>query len=112
MQPAGLEASKGIIGTNYGKDPLDPQWKDDPGMKKHFAFMEKYYPEGDRNSNFNSYGYNTAQLLVHVLSQCGDDLTRANVMKQATNLKDVSLDLLLPGITASTTPDASTSRCR
>jgi ABC-type branched-subunit amino acid transport system substrate-binding protein len=105
MQPAGLEASKGIISTNYGKDPLDPQWKDDPGMKKYFAFMAKYYPEGDQHSNFNSYGYTTAQLLVQVLKQCGDDLTRANVMKQATNLKDVSLDLLLPGIRINTTPD-------
>jgi branched-chain amino acid transport system substrate-binding protein len=105
MQPAGLEASKGIISTNYGKDPLDPQWKDDPGMNKYFAFMAKYYPEGDQDSNFNSYGYITAQLLVQVLKQCGDDLTRANVMKQATNLKDVSLDLLLPGIRINTTPD-------
>jgi ABC-type branched-subunit amino acid transport system substrate-binding protein len=105
MQPAGLEASKGIISTNYGKDPLDPQWKDDPGMKKYFAFMAKYYPEGDKDSNFNSYGYSTAQLLVQVLKLCGDDLTRANVMKQATNLKDVSLDLLLPGIRINTMPD-------
>ncbi len=105
MQPAGLEASKGIISTNYGKDPLDPQWNDDPGMKKYLAFMAKYYPEGDPHSNFNSYGYTTAQLLVQVLKQCGDDLTRANVMKQATNLKDVSLDLLLPGIRINTTPD-------
>jgi ABC-type branched-subunit amino acid transport system substrate-binding protein len=105
MQPAGLEASKGIISTNYGKDPLDPQWKDDPGMKKYFAFMAKYYPEGDKDSNFNSYGYSTAQLLVQVLKLCGDDLTRANVMKQATNLKDVSLDLLLPGIRINTAPD-------
>ena len=76
-----------------------------PACKRYFAFMAAYYPEGDRNSNFNSYGYSTAQLLVHVLTQCGDDLTRANVMKQATNLNDVSLDLLLPGITISTTPD-------
>jgi ABC-type branched-subunit amino acid transport system substrate-binding protein len=105
LQPAGLEASKGIISTNYGKDPLDPQWKDDPGMKKYFAFMAKYYPEGDENSNFNSYGYSTAQLLVRVLKQCGDDLTRANVMNQAANLKDVSLDLLLPDIRINTAPD-------
>jgi ABC-type branched-subunit amino acid transport system substrate-binding protein len=105
MKPAGLANSKDIISTNYGKDPLDPQWKDDPGMKKYFAFMAKYYPEGDKDSSFNSYGYSTAQLLVHVLKQCGDDLTRANVMKQATNLKDVQLDLSLPGITASTTPN-------
>jgi branched-chain amino acid transport system substrate-binding protein len=105
MQPAGLEASKGVISVNYGKDPLDPTWKDDPGMKKYFEFMAKYYPEGDKNSSFNSYGYSTAQLTVHVLKQCGDDLTRENVMKQATNLKDVQLDLALPGIVNNSTPN-------
>jgi ABC-type branched-subunit amino acid transport system substrate-binding protein len=105
MQPAGLEASKGVISVNYGKDPLDPTWKDDPGMKKYFDFMAKYYPEGDKNSNFNSYGYGTAQLMVHVLKQCGDDLTRENIIKQATNLKDVQLDLALPGIVNNTTPN-------
>jgi branched-chain amino acid transport system substrate-binding protein len=105
MQPAGLEASKGVISVNYGKDPLDPTWKDDPGMKKYFAFMAKYYPEGDKNSTFNAYGYSTTQLMVHVLNQCGDDLTRENVLKQATNLKDVQLDLALPGIAGNTTPN-------
>jgi branched-chain amino acid transport system substrate-binding protein len=105
MQPAGLEASKGVISVNYGKDPLDPTWKDDPGMKKYFEFMAKYFPEGDKNSSFNTYGYSTAQLMVHVLQQCGDDLTRENVMKQATNLKNVQLDLALPGIVGNTTPD-------
>ena len=105
MQPAGLEASKGVISVNYGKDPLDPTWKDDPGMKKYLDFMAKYYPEGDKNSSFNAYGYSTAQLMVHVLKQCGDDLTRANVLKQATNLKNVQLDLALPGIVGTTTPD-------
>jgi branched-chain amino acid transport system substrate-binding protein len=103
LQPAGLEASKGVISVNYGKDPLDPSWKDDPGMKKYFDFMAKYYPEGDKNSSFNSYGYGTAQLMVHVLKQCGDDLTRENILKQATNLKDVRLDLALPGIVNNTT---------
>jgi branched-chain amino acid transport system substrate-binding protein len=105
MQPAGLDASKGVISVNYGKDPLDPTWKNDPGMKKYFEFMAKYYPEGDKNSSFNSYGYGTAQLMIHVLKQCGDDLTRENVMKQATNLKDVRLDLALPGIVNNSTPD-------
>jgi branched-chain amino acid transport system substrate-binding protein len=105
MQPAGLDASKGVISVNYGKDPLDPSWKDDPGMKKYFDFMAKYYPEGDKNSSFNSYGYSTAQLMVHVLKQCGDELTRDNVLKQATNLKDVQLDLALPGIVGNTTPN-------
>jgi ABC-type branched-subunit amino acid transport system substrate-binding protein len=105
MQPAGLEASKGVISVNYGKDPLDPTWKDDAGMKRYFDFMAKYYPEGDKNSSFNSYGYSTAQLMVHVLKQCGDDLTRENVLKQATNLKNVMLDLALPGIVGNTTPN-------
>src|ERR1700759_932519 len=76
MKPAGLEASKGGISVNYGKDPLDPSWKDDPGMKRYFDFMAKYYPDGDRYSNFNTYGYSNTQLLIHVLQQCGDDLTR------------------------------------
>jgi branched-chain amino acid transport system substrate-binding protein len=105
MQPAGLDASKGVISVNYGKDPLDPTWKDDAGMKKYFDFMAKYYPEGDKDSSFNTYGYSTTQLLVHVLKQCGDDLTRENVLKQATNLKNVQLDLALPGILGNTTPN-------
>src|ERR1700734_492730 len=103
LKPAGLEASKDLISTNYGKDPSDPQWKDDPGMKRYFDFMAKYYPDGDKNSNFNTYGYSTAQLMAHVLKQCGDDLTRENVMKQATNLKNVEFDLALPGMKANTT---------
>ena len=103
LKPAGLEASKDLISTNYGKDPSDPQWKDDPGMKHYFDFMAKYYPDGDKNSNFNTYGYSTAQLMAHVLKQCGDDLTRENVIKQATNLKNVELDLSLPGMKANTT---------
>src|SRR6201999_4117571 len=104
MKPAGLEASKGVISVNYGKDPLDPTWKDDAGMKKYFEFMAKYYPEGDKDSNFNTYGYSTAQLMVHVLKACGDDLTRENIMKQATSLKNVQLDLSLPGIVNTTSP--------
>src|SRR6195952_2663521 len=104
MKPAGLEASKGVISVNYGKDPLDPTWKDEAGMKKYFAFMAKYYPEGDKNSNFNTYGYSTAQLLVTVLQMCGDNLTRENVMKQAASLKDVVGDLALPGMKTNTSP--------
>ncbi|MBO4227465.1 ABC transporter substrate-binding protein [Bradyrhizobium neotropicale] len=104
MKPAGLEAAKGVISVNYGKDPLDPTWKDDAGMKKYFEFMAKYYPEGDKDSNFNTYGYSTAQLLIHVLKECGDNLTRENVMKQAASLKNVQLDLSLPGIVANTSP--------
>jgi branched-chain amino acid transport system substrate-binding protein len=104
MKPAGLEAAKGVISVNYGKDPLDPTWKDDPGMKKYFDFMAKYYPDGDKDSNLNVYGYGTAQLLVHVLQQSGDNLTRENVMKQAASLKDVTSDISLPGIKANTSP--------
>ena len=104
LAPAGLDNAKGLISTNYGKDPLDPAWKDDPGMKRYFAFMEKYYPEGDKNSNFNTYGYGNAQLMVEVLKRCGDDLTRANVMKQATSLSGLRFDLNLPGIVNSTSP--------
>jgi branched-chain amino acid transport system substrate-binding protein len=74
-------------------------------MKKYFDFMAKYYPEGDKNSSFNTYGYGTAQLMVHVLQQCGDNLTRANVLHQATNIKNFQADLALPGIVASTTPN-------
>ena len=104
MKPAGLEASKGVISVNYGKDPADPTWKNDAGMKKYLDFMAKYYPDGDKESLFNTYGYSTAQLLVYTLKQCGDNLTRENVMKQATSLKDVELDLALPGIKINTSP--------
>ncbi|MFL6811514.1 MAG: ABC transporter substrate-binding protein [Bradyrhizobium canariense] len=104
LKPAGLDAAKGLISVNYGKEPLDPTWKDDAGLKRYFDFMAKYYPDGDKDSNFNTYGYSTAQLLVHVLKQCGDDLTRENVMKQAASLKDVTSDTALPGIKANTSP--------
>jgi branched-chain amino acid transport system substrate-binding protein len=104
LKPAGLDASKGVISVNYGKDPLDPTWKDDAGMKKYFDFMTKYYPDGDKESNFNTYGYSAAQLMVHVLRQCGDNLTRENVMKQAASLKNVTGDLALPGMSSNTSP--------
>jgi branched-chain amino acid transport system substrate-binding protein len=105
MKPAGLDASKGVVSVGYTKDPADPTWKDDAGMKKYLDFMAKYYPDGDKESNFNVYGYITTQLLVHVLKECGDNLTRDNVLKQATHLKNVQLDLTLPGILNNTTPD-------
>ena len=105
LQPAGLEASKGVISVNYGKDPADPTWKDDAGLKKYLDFMAKYFPEGDKMNTVNTYGYSTAQLLVQVLKQCGDDLTRENVMKQAANFKDVVLDIGLPGMKINTGPN-------
>jgi branched-chain amino acid transport system substrate-binding protein len=104
MMAAGGDNSKNIISVHYGKDPLDPNWKDDPGMKKWLAFMDKYYPGGDKTSAFNAYGYSAAQLLTHVLQQCGDNLTRENIMRQAANLNDVTLDLTLPGMSITTTP--------
>ena len=104
LKPAGLDISKGIISTAYGKDPGDPQWKDDPGMKAYFAFMDKYYPEGDKQNTVNTYGYSTAELLVQILRQCGDDLTRENIMKQATSLKNVTGSLSLPGMVTNTSP--------
>src|SRR3954453_20030928 len=102
LKPAGLDISKGIVSTNYGKDPGDPQWKDDPGLKAYYAFMDKYYPEGDKLNTVNTYGYGTSELLVHILRQCGDDLTRENVMRQATNLKNFVGSLSLPGMVANT----------
>ena len=105
MLPAGPENSKGSISVNYGKDPLDPQWAEDAGMKRYKAFMAKYAPDADANSTFSSYGYGTAELMAEILKRCGDDLTRANVMKVATSLKDVKADLALPGMSVQTAPD-------
>lgn len=105
LVPAGLENAKGIISVNYGKDPLDPQWNDDEGMKKYKAFMAKWAPAEDANSGIATYGYSTAALLVQILKQCGDDLTRANIMKQATNIQNFVADLALPGMSTSTEPN-------
>jgi branched-chain amino acid transport system substrate-binding protein len=104
LKPAGLENAKGILSTNYLKDPTDPAWKDDPAIKEWAAFMDKYFPEGDKTSTFSVYGYLTAQTMVQVLKQCGDDLTRENIMRQAANLKNFELALLLPGIKVNTSP--------
>jgi branched-chain amino acid transport system substrate-binding protein len=105
LRPAGLDNAKGILSTNYLKDATDPTWKDDPALKEWSAFMEKYFPDGDRTSTFTVYGYLTAQTLVQVLKQCGDELTRENVMKQAASLKDLELGMLLPGIKINTGPN-------
>jgi branched-chain amino acid transport system substrate-binding protein len=104
LVPAGLEKSIGLISTAYLKDPLDSAWKDDKGMKDWYAFMAKYYPDGDLKDGGNVFGYAVAQTLVQTLKQCGDNLTRENVMKQAANLKDLQLDILLPGIKINTGP--------
>jgi len=104
LKPAGLENSKGLLSSNYIKDPTDPTWKDDPAIKEWAAFMDKYLPDGDKTSTFSVYGYATAQTMAQVLKQCGDELTRENVMKQAANLRNFKLGLLLPGITINTSP--------
>jgi branched-chain amino acid transport system substrate-binding protein len=105
LRPAGLENAKGIYSSYYLKDANDPQWQDDAAMKEWRAFMDKYFPEGDKTSSFTTYGYAVAQTLEQALKQCGDDLTRENVMKQAANLKSLQIGLLLPGIKITTSPD-------
>ena len=104
LKPAGFENSKGIISTAYFRDQTDPAMASDPGVKEWTAFMDKYYPEGDKTNNSNVSAYTTARLLVQVLQQCGDNLTRENVMKQAANLKKIDLGMLLPGIIVNTSP--------
>lgn len=105
LKPAGLEHAQGIISAFYHKDPTDPQWKDDPAWKEWSDFMDKHYPDGDKTSTFTVFGYLAAQTMEQVLRQCGDDLTRENVMKQAANLKDLELGMMLPGIHLNTSPD-------
>jgi branched-chain amino acid transport system substrate-binding protein len=100
--PAGLEKSVGLISSAYLKDASDKQWDNDPGMLAWRAFMKKYYPEGDIIDGANVYGYAVVSTLMQVLKQCGDDLTRENVMKQAANLKNLRVDVLLPGILINT----------
>ncbi len=102
LVPAGVENSRGLISASSFKEAGDPTWSDDEGMKRWVALMDHYYPSGDRKSIFTTYGYSAAELLVQVLQQCGDDLSRENIMRQAANLKDVRLDLLLPGLSIST----------
>jgi len=104
LTPAGLENSVGIITTQYGKDPTDPQWDNDKGMQDWKAWMAKYFPSGDVKDASNVYGYGVAMTVAQVLKQCGDNLTRENVMKQAANL-DMTLPTALPGINVKTSPN-------
>jgi branched-chain amino acid transport system substrate-binding protein len=102
LTPAGLEKSVGLISTAYIKDPTDKQWANDAAIEKWRAFMKKYYPDGSLTDNSNVYGYTVATTLHQVLRQCGDNLTRENVMKQAASMKDHPIDTLLPGVTIRT----------
>jgi branched-chain amino acid transport system substrate-binding protein len=101
LKPAGLENATGIISDNSFKDPTDPQWLNDAGYKGWLSFMDKYYPNGDKTDNQTVYGYSIAQTTVQMLKQCGNDLTRENVMKQAANL-NIALPMLVPGIVVNT----------
>jgi branched-chain amino acid transport system substrate-binding protein len=105
LAPAGVDRSIGIISAATAKDPRDPQWADDAGMKEYFSFMKAYYPEGDPLDGLNAAAYNAGSALVQVLRQCGDDLRRDNVIRQAANLKNLQLPLLLPGIVINTSAD-------
>jgi len=105
IKPAGYNNAQDIISAQYLKDTTDPQWANDPGMKQYLDFMNKDFPDGDKLDNGTVVGFSVAQTLVQVLKQCGDDLTRENVMRQAANLKDFSTDMMLPGIKANTSPD-------
>ncbi len=104
MMPAGFENAQGVLSAAYVKDGADPQWDDDPGMRKFLDFLRTYDPDGNRLDLATVYGYGVAQTLVEVLKQCGDDLTRDNIMKQAANLRDFVPDTLLPGIRINTSP--------
>ncbi len=104
IKPAGYPNAQDIISAAYLKDVTDPQWANDAGMKQFLDFMAKDFPEGDKLDSGTMVGYGVAQTLVQVLTQCGDNLTRENVMKQAASLKDFRTDVLLPGIKINTGP--------
>jgi branched-chain amino acid transport system substrate-binding protein len=105
LKPAGLEKSVGLITVAYLKDATDPEWASDAAMNEYKEFLKKWYPEGNVADSSNVYGYSAAQTLVQVLKQCGDNLTRENIMKQAASLKHLQLPLARPGIEVNTGPD-------
>ncbi len=105
LKPAGLDKSKGLITGAFNKDPTDARWKDDPGFKEYAAFIAKYMSPTDLVDNNVVNGFDIAAMLIQVLKQCGDDLSRENIMRQAANLKDLELPMLLPGIKVNTSPD-------
>ena len=104
FKPAGLENAVGVMTAQAIKEPNDPRYADDPGVKEYLDFMKRYNPEGDVANAQNAYGFLASQVLQRVLEQCGDDLSRDNVMKQATNLKGLKFGLLFDGITINTSP--------
>ncbi len=104
MKPAGVENAKGVISTGWLKDTIDPAWKDDPAVRDHLGFMQRYYSDGNAAEGLNVFAQIAAGALIQVLKQCGDDLTRENVMRQAESLRDFAHPLLLPGIKINTSP--------
>jgi branched-chain amino acid transport system substrate-binding protein len=104
LKPAGFDHAQGIVSAAYLKDATDPQWSSDADMKAWNAFMDKYMPDSDKSDSSYVYGYSVSRTMVQVLKQCGDDLTRENVMKQAANLRKFEPGLLLPGIAINTSP--------
>jgi branched-chain amino acid transport system substrate-binding protein len=105
VRPAGIQNSQGLVSATIFKDALDPQWSDDPGMARYLAFLNRYMPEANRADSILAYGYLFAQTMERVLAQCGDDLTRENVMAQAANLHDVRSDVLINGIAVNSATD-------
>jgi branched-chain amino acid transport system substrate-binding protein len=105
LTTAGLDKAVGIISTAYLKDPADPQFADDAGIKWYLGFMKAFYPEGEVNDPQNEIGISIAQTAIQILKQCGNDLTRGNIVKQAASLSNLELPLLLPGIKLNTGPD-------
>ena len=104
MQPAGPEKGVGIITSAYIKDPTDPSWRDDPGMSEWRAFMQRHMPDADHNDGSYPFAYGVSKTMEHVLRQCGDDFSRENIMKQATNIRSLEVPTLLPGIRVDTSP--------
>jgi branched-chain amino acid transport system substrate-binding protein len=104
LKPAGLDISQGIISGAFLKDAGDPELADDAGVKNYLAFVQKYYPGADVKDIGNVQGYVMAQVMVHVLKQAGNELTRENIMHQAANIKGLEVDMLLPGIKVNTGP--------
>jgi ABC-type branched-subunit amino acid transport system substrate-binding protein len=105
LTPAGLDKSMGLITALYWVDPADPQWKNDPAFKEYKAWFEKYYPEGDIRDVFNVSGYLIARGVAQILKACGDDLSRENVMRQMTSIRDLQMPMMLPGIKWNTSPE-------
>jgi len=104
LRPAGLQNAVGVVSTSFLKDASDTTWKADPAIKQWLAFMDKYYPDGDKEDSYAMFGYAAAETLVQVLTQCGDDLSRENIMRQAASLKNYRNGIVLPGIAINTGP--------